>query len=376
MSKSILGKIKYLVLALAFLSVAPLSDNSWAGGIGGGGLNIPVAVVDTDNDAGVFQLYYFWDLRGGESFVQLTNTAPISQAFHIQVFDVSRNCQEFDFFDRYTPFDTHVYNLRSLTSNGAPGIGVGEAPILTDGYGFVVATLVDSTGPGGGNITIGNALGNFRIIRDEGYEYRTNAAGISILSIVLSLQNQAAAVGPAALAVPFAGVDGAQFVDIVGIPVVPLFDVNTFTGSGTVSAAGTIFAAFSANIFDQNEQPTSCSPVAFACDLTDSALRDTVLDLLGSNFTLGFDLGINQRYIASRPEANDGDSICLGQDTAGQLRLEAIVPLSAIFVGFYGVNNGDGTGSMDSMFSLPFFNVGFEDVFGIQPILETFGLLP
>lgn len=385
MLKSTLGKLKYLLLVTMFLSVAPLTHKAEAGL----GLIFPITAADTDNDKLVFQHYFFWDLRGGESYFQITNTGTANQLYHIQVFNVQTNCEEFDFTDNLTPLDTHVYNVRSLTSNttsGGIGIGAGEAPDLTDGYGFVVATLVDAQGNlfvGDLDLTdlsgSGSSLGNFRIIRDEGYEYRANAASVSVLSIALALVGQdilGIGVSPAALAVPFGNVDGAAFTDVVGIPVVPLFDVNTWSGTGTVSAGGTIFASWSANIFDQNEQPTSCSPVAFACDLTASGLRDTLLDLLGSNFNLGFDMGVNQRYPASRVSTTeggftDGDNICTGNDSIGQLRLEAILPINVIFMGFVGVNNGDGTGSMDSFWSLPFFNVGFEDVFGLQALTET-----
>ena len=356
--KSIIAKLKVLLLAALIFVPA----RAWAGGI------VPLGVADTDNDVGALMLFGVYDQRDGNTWIQLTNTAQVNQWFHVQIFDVSQGCDETDFYDLYTPFDTHVYDFGDFDSNKT-----GDQRVFSDtSYGFMVITPVTGSG---GNFVIGSALGNVRIIRDEGYEYRTNLNGVTLLSAVFDALGVLVGDGlNANYAVPFNDANGNSFSDVWGIAVLPGFDFNTFTGTGTVSAGGNIFAGFSASIFDQNENPESCTPVAFACNLDSATLRDSVLDTLGSNFTLGFDLGISNAYPASRVSAPDGDHICSGLQDVGQLRLEfgvtTIAPPAVVFSGFYGLNNGDGEGSMDSFISLPFDSIGFVDVFGIQPIIN------
>jgi len=126
-------------------------------------------------DSGVnFQLFSFFDLRDRESFVQLTNIDSIDGTVHVQIFDVSNNCNENNFFDTYTPADTHVYNMRDIQTNNGNPSGV----VLPDGaYGFVSVITVN---PITGNFNdTHNIIGNFRIIDDNGYEYRTNSSKLS-----------------------------------------------------------------------------------------------------------------------------------------------------------------------------------------------------
>ena len=111
----------------------------------------------------------FFDLRERETFMQVTNVGPdvIAQSLHIQIYDVSNNCNENNFFDFYTPNDTHVYNLRDIKTNDGNPSGV----ILPDGaYGIFIA-VADV----GGNST--GFIGNLRILDNNGYEYRTNLIG-------------------------------------------------------------------------------------------------------------------------------------------------------------------------------------------------------
>jgi len=139
--------------------------------------------IETDNPGDT--LVYFFDLRERETFIQLTNTnldfipepAPppfpdvgVDNRVHIIIFDVSRDCVENNFFDVYTPNDTHVYNMRDIQTNDGNPSGV----VLPDGaYGFVFSVAVDADGSGNSSADI--FIGNMRILDDNGYEYRTNA---------------------------------------------------------------------------------------------------------------------------------------------------------------------------------------------------------
>ncbi|NIS07487.1 MAG: hypothetical protein GWO07_01705, partial [Candidatus Dadabacteria bacterium] len=82
------------------------------------------------------QLHAFFDLRERESFLQVTNTDTANPYFvHVQVFTVNERCNENNFYDLYTPNDTHVYNMRNIIPNDG-----GESGFqLPDGaYGIVV----------------------------------------------------------------------------------------------------------------------------------------------------------------------------------------------------------------------------------------------
>ena len=129
-----------------------------------GGFALPES--DTDDK----ELFSFFELRDRESFVQVTNVDSIDGTVHVQIFDVSNNCNENNFFDTYTAADTHVYNMRDIQTNNGNPSGV----VLPDGaYGFVSVITVN---PNTGNFTDAfYIIGNFRIIDETGYEYRTNS---------------------------------------------------------------------------------------------------------------------------------------------------------------------------------------------------------
>jgi len=102
-----LSKIKIIlfVLSFVFLSAVP--------GFSGGSFIAP------PTDGPDIILIGFFDLRDRETFIQVTNIDEDSTGhnIHIQIFNVANNCNENNFFDFYTPNDTHVYNLRDITTN-------------------------------------------------------------------------------------------------------------------------------------------------------------------------------------------------------------------------------------------------------------------
>jgi len=94
--------------------------------------SVPISLAGfnrSNTDAVDSLLFYFFDLRDRESFIQLTNTDFENVIVHVQIFDVSNNCNENNFFDTYTGNDTHVYDLRNILTNDNNPSGV----VLPDG---------------------------------------------------------------------------------------------------------------------------------------------------------------------------------------------------------------------------------------------------
>ena len=88
-----------------------------------------------------YQLFYYYDLRDRESYIQVTNNDSASVDIHVQIFRTDFSCNENDFFDEYTPNDTHIYNMSNIQSNDGNPSGV----VLPDNsYGFVAVTVIDS----------------------------------------------------------------------------------------------------------------------------------------------------------------------------------------------------------------------------------------
>ena len=120
-------------------------------------------IGDTDSHSiGDRPLLAYFDLRNRESFVQITNVDDEVVTLHIQIFNVDQDCNENNFFDNYTVNDTHVYNMRDILTNDGDPSGV---VLPENAYGLVALI------PFGSN---GELIGNFRIIDEIGYEYRTN----------------------------------------------------------------------------------------------------------------------------------------------------------------------------------------------------------
>jgi len=119
-----LSKIKIILFVLSFVLLSTIQSFS------GGQFNNP----HTDSSDQI--LFGFFDLRERETFIQVTDvgTGSAGHNVHIQIYDVSNNCNENNFFDLYTVNDTHVYNLRDIKTNDGNDSGV----VLPDGaYGFL-----------------------------------------------------------------------------------------------------------------------------------------------------------------------------------------------------------------------------------------------
>ena len=317
-----LSKIKYL-LVLAFLLVIPMQAKAGFFGF---------ETID-QTDTGVDRLIYYYDTVGRETYIQVTNTSDADVGIHVQVFRAEDGCAEDNFNLCLTPGDTQIWNVEELPGN----------PDLSESHGFVAISLDDTFDCGFEN----NALiGMFRIIDDSGYEYRTNAASSEDFSAFSADYN----------VLNFNDVNGNNLSDVVGITYLDL-------GTDQVFASPFIGALFGfiddpqVLIFDDDENFNSCSPVLFTCD----------------------DATINRGIDNSIPNSQGYSPICntskldgpvIGAVDSGWLFLPFIdffcfegdgdpIPCFAdvFFVGFLGINNGDGTGSMDSWLSHSFGDV-------------------
>jgi len=304
-------------------------------------------------------LVYFFDLRERESFIQLTHPAinPFSgentgspAVAHVQIYDVSNNCIENDFFDNYTVNDTHTYNMRDIQTNDGNPSGV----VLPDGaYGIVTIFVGSIT-----NIPRQSPFGNFRVVDNNGYEYRTNAQTSSTGFQSISIFNT-----PPFYSFNFNQEEGVTFSDVIGITTQMLFNpalspVGQFTDSQDVA---NIFYPVDVDIVDNSENIFSCRNVIFSCVNKEHPRLEELLTNAGSANVASFEYGINEAI----PHSKGGELLCPGNTiNEGTVKLNPLlIPEDVIirnsakqfsgwplpfFYGFIGLNNGDGRGSFDS----------------------------
>jgi len=343
-----LNKIIVAVLFVLALSALPI-NNAFAGK----GTGAFITIAETDGVEENSHLFYFFDLRDRETFIQLTFTdfrnVGSSATAHIQIWDVGNNCNENNFFDSYTVNDTHVYNMRDIQTNDGSPSGV----VLPDGaYGIVTAIVRIDNPTNGGE---GQPIGNMRMIDNNGYEYRTNAQKIG--QTFFDLESGIPGVFHS---FNFNTNGGVDLSDIVGIPFTFLSGPGGF--EITVSPVQDIFAPFDVDIYDLNEVPFSCRDVVFSCVDEDNPLLDELLQNSGVNVA-SFEYGINNAI----PHSKGGELLCPGNTISdGIVTLipeeinfntcnDCAEPLW--FFGFAGLNNGNGRGSLDSFWTFNYLAV-------------------
>ena len=278
-----------------------------------------------DEQPGFVTVSYF-DLANGNSYVQVTNIDSVeSTTIHVQIFADLNNCVDRDFTDTLTPNETHVYDISNLQSaNGNPI----NFQIPADSHGFVIISAGDGMGSRSDTI-----IGNFRIVRDAGYEYRVNSA-IAGPGGVIPLTTYVA---------KFTDNWGANQADIVAVRVVP--DVNFALPDGTRDFTVQITDPHELFVFDNEETGTSCGESIFGCDERpgddDPPFDDDDLDSFTTDF---INQGINDIF----PNTRGGLVLCSGDmNTDGFIRLTIVGGDSAFEIGFVGLNDGAGIGSMD-----------------------------
>ncbi|NIP30660.1 MAG: hypothetical protein GTO02_12250 [Candidatus Dadabacteria bacterium] len=298
----------------------------------GFGSELSTGIVNSDFSHGPFlgtgtvnQLSAYYDLRQRSSYVQITNLNSSAITIHVQIFQHDRNCNELNFNDTLTPNDTVVYNLDNIIKNNGEAAPIN---LQDDSYGYVVVSI----GDGSEILSHGESIiGNFRIVDDSGYEYRVNMAGVDLIESTFPTTTFYIA--------NFNTVDGANKADVVGYTYYYSTNDHPAVFTSTVRNLN-VDLPFSIFVFDLNEDPLSCDQRAFTCGKV-------------------MNYGINEDYPASRGE----DLLCPGGGLAdpdgGFISLEPtnidqnILPndlLSGTSVGLIGINNGDGTGSMDYWF--------------------------
>ncbi len=316
-----LSKIKYLFV-LAVLLVLPMQA------MAGFGSDIPI--ID-QTDTGVDRLVAFYDTRGRDTFIQVTNTSSDGVNIHVQIFQAPgtvQQCEEIDFDDFLTGNDTHVYDVENLVTN--TGIDVTDVP--SGQYGFAVISR--SSGASS------SLIGMFRIIDESGYEYRTNAAGTDDPFADSSFDG----------VVNFSSANGNSLSDLVGITFVEVSSDTVYASPGVIASFGTPFDEVL--IYDEVEFDTSCSSTSFSCTSTqidkgiDNSLPNSLgqnnricgTNVLDSNSSGWLDLPFNAFICTDAFVGTDGEC-----------------NFDPAFVGFIGLNNGDGTGSMDSWWQVGAF---------------------
>ncbi len=300
--------IRFLTLIFAFTALAFVN------------VNAGIAVVETDTADRI--LVGFFDLRDRESFVQVTNNSNNTNNIHIQIFNVGNLCNENNFFDDYTPNDTHVYNLRDIVTNDGNPSGI---VLPSDAYGIFVAYTVDGEG----------VIGNLRIEDANGYEYRTNLNGVQTQDQNSSLD---------VYTFNYNTESGINLSDIVGIGL----DLSNATQEAFATDITSYWASFDIDIYDLNEVPFSCRNVIFACTDQNNPLLEALLEESGDASVASFEYGINETI----PSSKEAPLLCpnnIISEGFVQLNLINYGSLDETFVLFVGLNNGNGRGSMDVM---------------------------
>lgn len=296
----------------------------------------PIDQTDTGSD----RLIYYYDTVGRQTLIQVTNTSDEFVGIHVQVFNAANSCEEFDFYTCLTPGQTGVFDPEALP----------EGPDLTDSNGFVAISIANVDGCSAVPLSL---IGMFRIIDDNGYEYRTNAAWSEDPLAFDAFDN----------VLNFNDVNGNNLSDVVGITyVIENFDqvsASPFIGTtfGTVDFPQIL-------IWDELEQPTSCSPTTFTCD--NNSINSAVAGYINKGIdnsipnSQGFPRICNSSRLsgAAFGPVDAGwlylpfwDYVCIDPDgTPENCEFDDDIR----FVGFLGLNNGDGTGSMDSWMSADF----------------------
>jgi len=312
-----------IILALLFIVPGPIDVEA----------GVQNATLNFDTDRSGRQLHAFFDLRDRESYMQVTNTDTVNPYFvHMQIFTVNANCTENDFFDLYTPTDTHVYNMRDILSNDSNPSGV---VLPADAYGIVVFTALDSINStnSGGNIFL---IGNSRVVDNSGYEYRTNMTTPEVLIFPLPVPSRV---------LTFNYNQENTLSDIVGLT---LDDAGPAGNGVTVDDLQDAVILADVDIFDLNETPFSCRNVIFACVDENSPRISEILEDIGGASVVNFEYGINEAI----PSSKNAPLLC-----PNNIIDEGIVRLTILdselnnggrFVVFVGLNNGNGRGTMDS----------------------------
>jgi len=354
--------MRFLYTFVLFIALAIPFNPSFAGVAPPNAGDISITFSESDTTALGFSagtLVYFFDLRERETFLQLTypdvfvgddddDSTGLSATAHVQIFNVDNNCNENNFFDVYTPTDTHTYNMRDILTNDGKPSGV----VLPDGaYGIVVINVLRASG---GEFFSADPFGNLRILDNNGYEYRTNA---------VTWETSFSTPPPPDLftssySFNFNTESGVTLSDVVGITLVVSESEDTF--EFTALPVQGVYSPFDIDIYDLNEVPFSCRDIIFSCVNEDNPLIEELLEVAGTASVASFEYGINNAI----PHSKGGELLCPGNiisdgtvyllpEPYSQAASDILNQLNSgpLFTGFIGLNNGNGRGSLDSFWN-------------------------
>jgi hypothetical protein len=314
-----LSKFKYFVL-LALLFVVPMQAKA----------GIPNFDPIDQTDFGGNRLVYFYDTIDRQTIIQVTNTTTAFVNIHVQVFNATNNCEEFNFETTLTPKDSNVYDIENL-----PG-----APDFSDSTGFVVISAFNSVPL--------PLIGTFRIIDDSGYEYRTNAADTQSFPVD----------DFADYVLNFNDVNGHDLSDVVGLTYVSIDPFQVVANAEIGSLFGDPVNYFPPLNFDEFEMPISCEVSIFKCQADGPYSLNKGIDNSIPN-SHGYPRICNSSRLSLENSAGwlfmpFTGFVCQGESLICDDN-EIQFPGDPYFVGYLGLNNGDGTGSMDSWWGVSFF---------------------
>lgn len=338
-------------------------------------------IQSTNTDFSTHFLTAYYDLRNRDSYIQITNTSSLNIEIHVQIFQQDRNCGELDFFDQLTPNDTVVYDMSKMIKNDGTPLPIN---LQDDSYGYVVVStsggIFDFQAPGSKTALetfFTSLIGNFRIIDEAGYEYRTNMASHGLYPILDNLDESPGPDDddddfPQIPALPrfanFNTIDGAILADVVGYSYIANFGFQ-FEESPESEPAEIFFSDtvtnfdpgidFNIFVFDMNEEPLSCDRRNFACGkVMNYGINEDYLNSKGGPLLcpggglanpdggfVTFEDGIFPTYDITFTNINFIEG---GEDSEGLFSINYFLPY---FVGLIGINNGNGTGSMDYWYS-------------------------
>ena len=340
-----------------------------------GEIMLSFSETDTNGLSFISTLVYFFDLRERETYLQLTypdrvlgdddddddGPTGLNATAHVQIFNVANNCNENDFFDVYTPADTHTYNMRDIQTNDGNPSGV----VLPDGaYGIVVISIARISTE---SSFIADPIGNMRILDNNGYEYRTNAV-TTVNAFALPPDNLPPEAFGGAYSFNFNQEAGTTFSDVVGITLFLDQADNPLGFEFFASPVQGIYSPFDIDIYDLNEVPFSCRDIIFSCVDEDNILVEELLTVAGTANVASFEYGINNAI----PHSKGGELLCPGNvisdgtvylipEPYSQAAADLMnqIGFGPTFSGYIGLNNGNGRGSFDSFFIFNFNLVPF-----------------
>ena len=192
-------------------------------------------------------------------------------------------------------------------------------------------------------------IGNFRILDDLGYEYRTNSGG----------QKNDGGEQPDRRDwyFNFNTLAGVTLSDVVAINVNDNADFSQDEPSVEVNILDA-WKSMEVDIFNINEVAFSCRNVILSCVDHDNPLLEALLEKSGDANVASFEYGINNAI----PHSKGAPLLCPGNTIdEGFVVFAQISDNGSLTAFFIGLNNGNGRGSMDSWWAGSTFDIIGDD---------------